>query len=197
MIHVTRFDESYYKRFYLNPKTRVTDPSACNALGTFVCSYLHYLSLPVTKVLDLGCGLGPWQAVVARHFPQATYRGVEYSEYLCEQYGWERGSVVDYKSKSRFDFVICQGVLPYLDARSARIAIDNLGALCRGALYLEAVTRDDLDDGVIDTRRTDGAMLLRSAAFYRRALKPHFRWLGGGLFLSRRARVSVYALEGV
>ena len=196
MIQVTRFDESYYKRFYLNPKTRVTDARGIAALGGFVCSYLRYLSLPVASVLDLGCGLGLWQGVLRKQFPEASYRGVEYSEYLCERYGWERGSVVDFKSRSRFDLVVCQGVLPYLDAANAKRAIENLGNLCRGALYLEAVTREDRDDGVIDTRLTDASMQLRPARFYRRALAPHFRALGGGLWLSHRAKVAVYALEG-
>ncbi len=192
---VTQFDQQYYRRFYENPKTRVSDRAALDRLGDFVCSYLRYLPVPVARVLDLGCGLGLWRPVVARHFPRARYRGVEISEYLCARYGWEHGSVVDYRSKAPFDFVICQGVLPYLDARAAKRAIANLGGLCRGALYLEAVTRDDWDGGVIDEKRTDRAMQLRSAAWYRRALAPHFVAVGGGVWLSRRAPVPVYALE--
>jgi SAM-dependent methyltransferase len=193
--YVTRFDESYYQRFYLDPKTRVTDRAGIDRLGDFVCSYLRYLALPVSRVLDVGCGIGLWQRVLARHFPTAMYRGVEYSEYLCERYGWERGSVVDYKSRARFDLVVCQGVLPYLDLRACKQAIENLARLCRGALYLEAVTRDDYDGGVVDRRRTDAAMQLRSARWYRRALAPHFDALGGGLWLAKRAKVPVYALE--
>ncbi len=192
---MTQFDRQYYQRFYRNPKTRVSDRAALDRLGDFVCSYLRYLPVPVTRVLDLGCGLGLWRQVVARHFPRARYRGVEISEYLCEHYGWERGSVADYRSKTPFDLVICQGVLPYLQRGAATRAIANLGALCRGALYLEAVTRDDWDGGVIDERRTDRAMLLRSAAWYRRALAPHFLAVGGGVWLSRRSQVAVYALE--
>jgi SAM-dependent methyltransferase len=193
--HVTQFDRAYYERFYLDPTTRVTDREASERLGTFVCSYLQYLEQPVEAVLDLGCGIGLWRDQVARHFPSASYRGVEYSEYLCEQFGWERGSVVDFRTRARFDFVICQGVLPYLDARSCKQAIENLGNLCRGALYLEAVTKDDWDEGVLDKRRTDASMQLRSASWYRRALSPHFTSLGGGLWLSKRSKVGVYALE--
>jgi SAM-dependent methyltransferase len=192
---VTQFDRRYYERFYFDPKTRVTDRAAIDRLGDFVCSYLHYLPLEVERVLDLGCGIGLWRDVVTRQFPQASYAGVEISDYLCETYGWHKGSVVDYRSRTRFDLVICQGVLPYLDAKSAKLAIDNLGALCRGALYLEAVTRDDFDSGIIDTRRTDSSMHLRSASWYRRALRPHFDALGGGVWLSKRAKAGVYALE--
>lgn len=195
MNYVTRFDESYYRRFYLDPKTRVTDRRAIDKLGNFVCGYLHYLGLPVRRVLDLGCGIGLWREVVARQFPRARYRGVEYSGYLCERYGWTHGSAVDYQSKVPFDLVICQGVLPYLEAGPCKQAIANLATLCRGALYLEAVTRDDYDAGVIDRRRTDSAMLLRTASWYRRALAPHFEPLGGGVWLARSAEVPVYALE--
>lgn len=189
------FDRSYYERFYENPKTRVSDRAQVGRLGDFVCSYLAYLELPVRRVLDVGCGIGLWQQPICRHFPSARYQGVEYSAYLCERFGWERGSVTDFRAKQPFDLVICQGVLPYLDLRAARAAMTNLGGLCRGALYFEAVTREDWDEGVLDRRRTDRKMNLRSARFYRRGLSEHFVSIGGGLWLSRRARASVYALE--
>jgi hypothetical protein len=193
--NVAAFDRAYYERFYLNPKTRVVDPDQLARLGDFVCSYVAYLDLPVRRVLDMGCGIGLWQPVIQRHFPKARYHGVEYSAYLCERYGWEQGSVVDYRAKLSADLVICQGVLPYLNDRAARAAIENLGELCAGVLYLEAVTQEDWENGVVDKRRTDRAMQRRPARFYRRALQKHFVSLGGGLWLSRRARVSVYELE--
>jgi SAM-dependent methyltransferase len=189
------FDRAYYERFYVDPKTRVSDRAQLDKLGDFVCAYLRYLELPLKRVLDLGCGIGHWRSVLERQFPSARYQGVEYSEYLCERYGWERGSAVDYRSRYAFDLVICQGVLPYLDPRPAKQALENLATLCKGALYLEAVTREDWEDGVVDKRRTDKKMQFRPAAFYRRALSPHFVNVGGGLWLSRRARVPTYALE--
>lgn len=192
---MTQFDSQYYRRFYRDPKTRVTDRRAVDKLGNFVCGYLRYLALPVKRALDLGCGLGYWRHSVARHYPRARYHGVEFSSYLCERYGWEQGSVVDYQSKQPFELVICQGVLPYLEAADAKRALANLGALCSGALYLEAITREDLEAGVIDTRRTDKAMQLRPASFYRRALAPHFTPLGGGVWLSKRAEAVLYELE--
>jgi len=189
------FDRAYYRRFYEDPKTRVSDAAQVAKLGDFVCSYLEYLELPVRRILDVGCGVGHWRGVLRRHFPSARYQGVEFSAYLCERYGWEQGSVVDYRAKQPFDLVVCQGVLPYLDAKSAKAAMDNLGTLCRGALYLEAVTQEDWDEGVLDKRRTDNGMQLRPARFYRRGLAEHFVPMGGGVWLSRRARVPTYALE--
>ena len=106
------FDEAYFQRYYFNKKTSVVDPEHVARLGAFVCSYLQFIRVPVRRVLDVGCGIGLWRDVVKRHYPHAEFHGVEYSEYLCGRFGWERGSVVDYTAKAPFDLVICQGVLP-------------------------------------------------------------------------------------
>lgn len=189
------FDRAYYARFYENPKTRVTDRGQVERLAGFVASYLQYLGVGVRRVLDLGCGMGLWREPLARAFPEARYHGVELSTYLCERFGWTQGSAVDFAAKQPFDLVVCQGVLPYLGAAEARRAIANLANLCRGALYLEAVTTDDFRAGVIDRGRTDAGMQLRSRAFYLRALAPHFVPVGGGVFVARGAQVPLYALE--
>ena len=191
------FDEAYYQRFYFDKKTSVVDPAHLERLGAFVCSYLQYLRVPVLRVLDVGCGIGLWREVVARHFPLAQFQGVEYSPYLCERFGWERGSVLDYRASAPFDLVICQGVLPYLSADDAKAAMANLAALCQGALYLEAVTREDWELGTLDEEITDSRMFRHRAQLYRRGLSRHFAELGGGLWLSERAEVPLFALESV
>jgi len=189
------FDEAYYQRFYFDKKTSVVDPQHMERLGTFVCSYLQYLRIPVRRVLDMGCGIGLWRDVLARHFPNASYHGVEFSEYLCERYGWERGSVVDYRSTQPYDLVICQGVLPYLSPADLQRALHNLGQLSCGALYLEAVTREDYDRDTIDEDLTDPRLLRHRAQLYRRGLSGNFTSLGGGLWLSHRAEVPMFELE--
>ena len=191
------FDEAYYQRFYFDKKTSVVDPAHLERLGAFVCSYLQYLRVPVARVLDVGCGIGLWREVVARHFPLATFQGVEYSEYLCGRFGWERGSVVDYRASAPFDLVICQGVLPYLSADDAKAAMQNLGNLCQGALYVEAVTREDWELGILDEEITDSRMFRHRAQLYRRGLGAHFSEIGGGLWLSENAEVPLFALESV
>ena len=191
------FDEAYYQRFYFDKKTSVVDPGHVERLGAFVCSYLQYLRVPVARVLDVGCGIGLWRDVVARHFPLATFQGVEYSEYLCGRFGWERGSIVDYRASAPFDLVICQGVLPYLSADDAKAAMQNLGRLSHGALYVEAVTREDWELGILDEGLTDARMFRHRAQLYRRGLSAHFSELGGGLWLSENAEVPLFALESV
>ncbi len=189
------FDEAYYQRFYFDKKTSVVDPGHVERLGTFVCSYLQYLRVPVRRVLDVGCGIGLWREVVARHFPNASYHGVEVSDYLCQRFGWERGSVVDYRVSAPYDLVICQGVLPYLSAADLKLALANLGRLSCGALYVEAVSREDWDQGILDEDLTDPRMFRHRSALYRRGLEAGYTALGGGLWLSRQAEVPLFALE--
>lgn len=189
------FDESYYQRYYFDRKTQVADPQHVERLGDFVCAYLKYLRVPVHRVLDVGCGVGLWRDIVARHFPQASYHGVEVSEYLCERYGWERGSVVDFRARQPFDFVICQGVLAYLNPSDLKRALTNLGALSEGALYVEVVTREDYERDIVDEKLTDPNLFRHRAEVYRRGLSRHFREMGGGVWLSDRSDVPLYALE--
>lgn len=191
------FDEAYYQRFYFDKKTRVVDPQHLERLGTFVCSYLQYLRVPVNRVLDVGCGIGLWKDIVGRHFPGASYHGVEFSPYLCEKFGWQQGSVVDYAASEPFDLVICQGVLPYLSPPDLKAALHNLGRLCQGALYVEAVSREDYEQDIIDEDLTDNRVFRHRAELYRRGLREGFVELGGGVWLSRQAEVPTFALERV
>jgi SAM-dependent methyltransferase len=188
------FDEGYYRRYYKDPLRRVTSQREIHRLGRFVCSYVKYLDFPVESVLDMGCGLGYWQAVIRKHFPRARYRGVEFSEYLCKTKGWTRGSVVDFQSDEPADLVICQGVLQYLPARSAQTAIANLGRLCRGILYLEVLTDRDWKE-VCDQQTTDGSVHFRSRDWYAHRLGKQFVSLGGGLFAKIDAPIHLYDLE--
>ncbi len=189
------FDEAYYQRYYFDKKTSVVDPQHMQRLGGFVFSYLKYLRLPMARVLDVGCGIGLWRELLAQHFPQALYQGVEVSDYLCGRYGWTRGSVVDFAREQPFALVICQGVLPYLSPADLQRALANLGRLTRGALYLEAVTREDYENDTIDETLTDPRLFRHRAQLYRRGLAAHFTQLGGGLWLSTQAQVPMFTLE--
>ena len=90
------------------------------------------------------------------------YRSVDVSPYACETYGHELRDISGWRARERFDLVICHSVLQYLDDAGAARAIDNLGAMCRGLLYLEAITRADLE--VVDVARTDTAVHARSGS---------------------------------
>ena len=190
----TRFDAGYYQRFYADAATRsVTADEVARQVG-FVAAYLKHMNLPVRRILDLGCGLGLMQAPLLAAFPQAGYTGVEWSEHLCERLGWRHGSVVDFASRRPFDLVVCHDVLQYLDSAQAKRAIDNLARLCRGALYLGVLTREDWAENC-DRARTDEQVHLRTGAWYRRRLGEHFDSAGGGVFVRHDATVVLWELE--
>jgi len=187
-----KFDAAYYQRFYRDPKTRAASPREQRRQARFIASYLQYLDIPVHRILDLGCGLGIQLDQLSRAFKQAECVGVELSRYLCEEYGWSRGSVLDY-SDDPFDLVICNDVLGYLDTADCAQALDNIAELCSSALYLSVLTAEDLD--LCDRQATDMRQQARPHDWYRDHLDRHFVALGGGLFLRKPLEVGVWRLE--
>lgn len=190
------FDKAYYDRYYKDPRTRVASDDDSRRLARLFAAYLGYLQQPVRNVLDLGAGLGQMRPALRAEFPDATYVGVERSEYACERYALRRGSVVDFKARGRFDLVICKGVLQYLDRGEAERALENLAELCRGCLYLEALTREDWEEAA-DQTVTDGDVYLRPARFYKSRLNRSFRNAGAGVFVHARSPAVLYSLESV
>lgn len=188
------FDEAYYRKYYVDPSTRVGDRKTCRALANFLFAYLKYLQIPVASVLDLGCGIGLWREEILRHRPSARYVGVEKSAHACREYGWERGSVTDYRPEEDFDLVLCHDVIQYLDDDQAEAAMRNLTSLAKSVLHLEVLTAEDWQNNC-DQEKTDGRVHLRSAAWYRKRLQRPFFACGGGLFLARNSPVVLYELE--
>ncbi|MFT3906873.1 MAG: class I SAM-dependent methyltransferase [Steroidobacteraceae bacterium] len=188
------FDQKYYQRFYLNPRTAVTSRAEMRARARLIVGAVDYVGLPVRNILDAGCGIGMLRAPLLRAWPRASYTGVEYSEYLCQRYGWKQGSVATLRMRERFELVICYDVLQYLDVSAARQAIANLARLCRGALYFGVLTSEDWEHNC-DQSRTDAIDKLRSAAWYRRELKRWFRPLGMGLWLHRDLDLPMWELD--
>ena len=136
------FDEAYWRGFYFDKKPAWWTRSTWSA---WACLCAATQKPPARagawRVLDVGCGIGLWKGIVERHFPGASYQGVEFSPYLCERFGWQQGSVVDYAASEPFDWVICQGVLPHLNPADVKAALHNLGRLSKGALYVSRCAR--------------------------------------------------------
>ncbi|MCB1743647.1 MAG: class I SAM-dependent methyltransferase [Gammaproteobacteria bacterium] len=190
------FDKAYYDRFYRDAATRAVSPEEASRRADFVCAYCQHLGLRLRRVLDLGCGLGSFGTQLARHYPQALYTGVEYSSYLCQTYGWTQGSVEDFRARTPFDLVVCYDVLQYLEDEAAERALENLTRLSRGALFFGVLTDEDWDQNC-DQDRTDGAVHVRSAEWYRERLRPMFVNAGGGLFVRRDAGVILWEIESL
>jgi SAM-dependent methyltransferase len=189
-----RFDERYYRRFYLNPRTRAVSPAEMRLSADLIAAFIRHAEYPVRRILDLGCGLGLMRAPLKKHFPRASYTGVEVSEYLCERYGWTQASVHTYKSPRPFDLVICHDVLQYLSARDAAVALRNLGQLCRGVLHFSVLTAEDWEKHC-DRTATDRNAHLRSGDWYRRRLAADFVNAGSGMFVRREAPIHLWELD--
>jgi SAM-dependent methyltransferase len=189
-----RFGSEYYRRFYLTPATRAMGRAETELRGRLIAAAVKQLDLPVLRILDAGCGLGWFKRPLLRAFPQATYTGVEFSEYLCKTHGFTQGSVVDYRSRHPFDLVICCDVLQYLDDRAAAKAIANLAELSRRAVYLHVPTKGDFSERM-DPSGTDQNVHLRSGAWYRRHLDKHFSHAGFGLLVKHDVPFAQWELE--
>jgi SAM-dependent methyltransferase len=188
------FNAGFYRRYYVDPRTRVASRADALKLGRFACAYVDYLGFRVRRVLDAGCGLGHFRTPVREIFPGARYVGLETSEYLCRRHGWLQASVADYAPRQAFDLVFCHDVLQYLDDRTAARAIANVGRLSRGALYFSVLTAGDWRRNA-DRGRTDSGVHLRSAGWYRVRLLRHFRHLGGGILVRRGFDPLLWELE--
>jgi SAM-dependent methyltransferase len=164
------------------------------ARAELIAAILRQAQLPIRSILDAGCGIGMLKPAFARVLKRARYVGLEASEYLCRRFGWVQGSIVDFKPAKPFDLVVCYDVLQYLDDRAAVRAMANLGRLSRVALYFSALTIEDWRRNC-DRSRTDRAVTMRPAAWYRARLRRKFYYLGFGVWI-RRTRATVrWALE--
>jgi len=190
----TAFDAAYFRRFYVNPATRVTTPAEMRTRARLIAAILAQAAVPVHSILDAGCGIGLLRKPFAEIMPRARYAGLEASDYLCARFGWIRGSVVDYRPPQPADLAVCYDVLQYLDDREAARALANFPRLTQAALYVSALTREDWRTNC-DQSLTDRAVHLRPGDWYRRRLKRHFSYLGFGVWLRKDVTVILWDME--
>jgi len=188
------FDARYYRRFYGSARTRVQGANEVAHLGGALVELIAWYGGKTRSVLEVGAGVGLLRDWFARAHPRVGYLSTEYSAYASETYGHQQRDITAWRAKRKFDLVVCQGVLPYLDDRDVGRAIDNLAAMSGGFLYLEAITRRDYRVAA-DRAKTDAGMRLRSGEFYRRRVGKYFRALGGGLFYVKTGGLVFWELE--
>ena len=193
---VNAFDRAYFERFYFNRGTRIAEPAYFDRLAAFAGAYLQLLECPVARVLDIGCGAGLLHRGLRRAFKGVKIDACDVSEYICERFGWRCVSIEELQVECSYDLVICHDVLQYLDDKAASRALDKLAALSHRALLFGVLTREDWEHNC-DQELTDGNAYLRSAAWYRRRLAPHFHNVGGGLYVKRDANVVLFSLESL
>jgi SAM-dependent methyltransferase len=93
-------------------------------VGFAVAAAEYVLARPIQSVLDVGCGEGPWQPVLAELRPRARYVGVDPSAYAVERFGTRRhlrlGTFAGLEravppDEGTFDLIVCVDVLGYVD----------------------------------------------------------------------------------
>lgn len=189
------FDREFFERYYERTSSAVVSVEEMTLLARFLLAYMDYLGVAVGSVLDAGCGTGLFEQALREVRPNVRYTGVDPSPYLCEKYGWRQSSIAEFRSRTRFDLIVCRDVMQYIDGNEVRESIYNLARLCRGSLYFDVPTSDDFDAGLLDEHRTDNRIHVRSARWYRRHLDRHFVSAGGGVFIPRDSDTVVLALE--
>jgi len=189
-----RFGREYYRRFYRDGRSSVTSRAEMTARANLIAAYVRHIDCPVGSILDAGCGLGLMRESLLRALPGATYVGLEYSEYLCQRYGWVQGSLAEYRPRQPFDLVVCYDVLQYLGDTEAERGLRNFARLCRGVLFFSALTRRDWRENA-DRSRTDSEVTMRTGEWYRRRLAKYFRPIGAGFWIRRGAPLVTWELE--
>src|SRR5215212_11602919 len=177
-----RFDAAYYSRFY--GRRPVHDLRRIGHLASGVMELAAWWRVPIRSVLDVGAGKAYWREWLASAHPRVAYHGIDVSEHACRRFGHEHADLATWRPKRRYDLVVCQSVLQYLDNAPATHAIATLAEACRGLLWLEVPTADDRVHS-IDPTATDLDVHWRAGGWYRKRLANGFTEIGGGLWLSR------------
>jgi trans-aconitate methyltransferase len=188
------FTPAFYKRFYSNAKTRVTSQSEMYRRSRAIAALVSHLEIEVTRILDAGCGLGWMRQGLLEIFPRARYVGIEVSEHLCKELHWVHASLASYRTRTRFDLIVCYDVLQYMSDADAAKAMNNLSRLCRGVLYFHVPTIEDWNANA-DHSRSDSAIRLRAAQWYRTRLAKAFLHLGFGIHVRKGVEVHQWELE--
>ncbi len=149
--------------------------------------------ITIRTVLDVGAGMGFWRDWYLEQHPEVKVRSIDISEYACIAWGHERRDITTWKPPRKVDLVVCHSVLQYVDDEAVASAVNHLAAATGELLYLELPTKRDLRT-IVDPQGTDLEVHHRTGAWYRSLLEPHFRQVGGGMWVPRGG-VPMYELE--
>ena len=168
-----QYDRAYFDRWYRNPRTRIHQRAAvARKVAHAVAATEYLIQRPIESVLDVGCGEGAWQPILARLRPKAFYVGVDSSEFAVRRWGKRRnlrlGSFRDLASVglgNPYDLIVCSDVLHYVPDRDLDAGLAAIRRLLNGVAWIEFFASGDRITG--DFRD----MKRRSAAFYDRRFR--------------------------
>jgi SAM-dependent methyltransferase len=188
------FDESYYERYYGDPKTRVYSDKEHAQLAGYLFSAARWNQLEIKSVLDIGAGIGLWKRWIEKHAPDVKYLGTEVSEVMCKEHGFKHCDIARWRDRKQYDLIICQGVLQYLPDPDVAPAVSNFAAMAKGLVFFEALTRADLRERA-DHTRTDTDVFVRNGSYYRGLFAKHFVPVGLGLHWPRTLELPFWELD--
>ena len=193
-----QYDQSYFDRWYRNPRHKVTTAAAVRRKVRLVLGIAEVLlERPVKRILDVGCGEAPWRAHFLDERPKAEYVGIDSSDYVVERFGRTRGirhgtfgTVGQVGLTERFDVIVCCDVLQYVRAEEMGPGLRAIAALLDGVAYLEAFTNVDELEG--DKRHWHQ----RTPAWYRHAFRDAgLTAVGMHGYVGEKLRGATLALE--
>jgi SAM-dependent methyltransferase len=168
------YDQSYFHRWYRNPRTRVITPADTKRKAQLALGAAEYmLGRPVRTVLDVGAGEGTWLLALRAMRPSVRYTGVDPSEYVVRRFGKRRnihwgtfGALAEGGLLSgTYDLVVCCGVVNYLSKLELERGLAVIARILAGVAFIEAWTT--ADDVVGDRRGWQE----HAPAYYRRIFR--------------------------
>ncbi len=168
------YDQSYFQRWYRNPRTRVITPADTKRKAQLAIGAAEYmLGRRVRTVLDVGAGEGTWLAPLRALRPRVQYTGVDPSEYAVRRFGkrrnihWGAFGELDAAGllSGRYDLVVCCGVVNYLSKVELERGLGVIASILTGVAFIEVWT--SADDIVGDRRGWSE----HSPAYYRRIFR--------------------------
>ncbi len=156
-----RYDAAYFRRFYLDRRTRLFEPRERRArVAVVVASAERWLGRRLRSTLDFGCGTALWGRDLARLRPAASYLGIDPSTALragrrgsFELRRGAIGEVIGLPAGRRFDLVLAVDMLHYLGAPDVDAALAALVPRARGLLVFDLMTSADPIEGDLDGLR--------------------------------------------
>jgi SAM-dependent methyltransferase len=192
-----RYDQAYFDHWYRGAQRIGRGGALERKVALAVAAAEYHLGRPLQSVLDVGCGEGVWRAPLLRLRPDASYLGLDSSEYAVRRYGRSRNLALvafadlEYlRPCAPVDLLVCADVMHYLPAADLRRGLGGLAALCGGLAFIETYTREDAIVGDMH------GFLKRAAAWYRDAFAAvGFLPVGNHCYLSPALAAEAAALE--
>jgi SAM-dependent methyltransferase len=169
-----RYDQSYFHRWYRNPRTRVITPTDTKRKARLAVAAAEYmLGRSIRTVLDVGAGEGTWLTVLKTLRPGVRYTGVDPSEYVVRRFGrrrnihWGTFGALDEVAllSGTYDLVVCCGVVNYLSKPELERGLGVIASILAGVAFIEVWTSAD---HVVGDRR---GWQEHTPAYYRRAFR--------------------------